>query len=187
MATKVCARCKKAKDTGLFYANKRMKDGFNTFCIVCHKKDNIQRKAKNRADPESKAVEAVYKKQYRERTVEERAKYMNKWRKANQEHIIKYGTKYRKANKARYNFLCQKRKIDLINRTPKWLTADDMWLISEAYDLATKRTQTTNVEWHVDHIIPLRGSRVSGLHVPLNLQVVTRKENQRKTNKFEVK
>lgn len=186
MVTKRCSKCKQDKDTSLFYANGRMKDGFNSFCIVCHKADNLARKAKNRSDAKFKAAELVYKKQYRERTVAERAAYMAQWREANRERINQYGREYRGQRKEHYNFLCQKRKIDLMNRTPKWLTDDDIWLMEQAYELAGLRQQTTGIEWHVDHILPLRGKKVSGLHVPINLRVIPRAENQRKTNKFEV-
>lgn len=59
-------------------------------------------------------------------------------------------------------------------------------MIAEAYHIAELRTKMTGIAHHVDHIIPLRGKNVSGLHVPLNLQVITFSENQRKTNKFQV-
>ena len=186
MPLKTCNKCGEAKDTGLFYANKRMKDGVNTFCIVCHKADNLQRKTKNRTNPEFKAAELAYKKEYRERTVEERAVYMAQWREENRERINQYGREYRKQRKAHYNFLCQQRKIDLMNRTPLWLTDEDKWLMEQAYELAGLRQQATKIEWHVDHIVPLRGQTVSGLHVPFNLRVIPRAENQRKSNKFEV-
>jgi hypothetical protein len=79
-----------------------------------------------------------------------------------------------------------KRKTAKMNRTPAWLTEDDFWLIEQAYDLAAKRTQMFKFSWHVDHIIPLQGKIVSGLHVPLNLQVIPASINTSKQNKFEV-
>jgi len=61
-----------------------------------------------------------------------------------------------------------------------------MWMIEEAYELAKLRTKLFGVRWEVDHIVPLRGNKVSGLHVPWNLRVVTYKENRVKSNSYEV-
>lgn len=183
---KLCCKCKIVKQPKEFYANKRMKDGLNTFCILCHKADNIFRKKTNRSNLEFKKKELIWKKFYRERTVEQRAAYMMQWRKQNQKHVSVYSKEYRNKNKSHYNYLCQLRKISLIQRTPQWLTEDDLWLIKEAYLLAYLRAKMFGFPWHVDHKIPLRGRFVSGLHVPENLQVIPWIENQRKTNKFEV-
>jgi hypothetical protein len=163
-----------------------MRDGLNTFCISCHKADNVARKLVKRADEAFRKTELEYKKTYRDRTVEERAAYMLEWRLKNEEAIVEYSKKYREENKAHYNFLSQKRKIDILQRTPSWLTADDFWMIEQAYELAALRTQIYGSSWHVDHVIPLRGKLVSGFHSPLNLQVIPAAHNQRKTNKFEV-
>jgi len=71
-------------------------------------------------------------------------------------------------------------------RTPKWLTKSDKIEIRWAYQIAKERTRDTGIQWHVDHIIPLKGKIVSGLHVPSNLQIITAKENFKKRNKFGV-
>lgn len=53
------------------------------------------------------------------------------------------------------------------------------------YALALHLSETTEHEWQVDHIIPLQGKNVSGLHVPENLQVIERSINSKKRNKYE--
>lgn len=162
-----------------------MKDGLNTFCIACHKADNLVRKAKNRSTVAFRVQELAYKKEYRSKTTEQRSIYMAEWRTANRAHVLAYGKEYRDAHKEYFAFACQKRKIDLAHRMPAWLDGDDLWVLSEAYALAALRTRIFGFAWHVDHIIPLRGKKVSGLHVPNNVRVIPAVENMRKTNKYE--
>ena len=52
------------------------------------------------------------------------------------------------------------------------------------FDLAVKRSIMTGIKWHVDHIIPLQGKLVSGLHTVENLQVIPAKINMRKGNRY---
>lgn len=56
----------------------------------------------------------------------------------------------------------------------------------EAHELRKLRNTITGIEWHVDHIIPLKGKLVSGLHVWNNLAVIPKVENLRKGNKNSV-
>jgi hypothetical protein len=77
-----------------------------------------------------------------------------------------------------------KRHAAKMHRTPTWLTADDLWMIEQAYDLAALRTKLFGFSWHVDHVLPLQGKKVSGLHVPNNLQVIPWLDNVSKSNKF---
>lgn len=77
-----------------------------------------------------------------------------------------------------------KRRIAKMQRTPAWLTEDDFWLIEQAYELAALRTKLFGFSWHVDHILPLQGKLVSGLHVPENLQVIPGVLNVAKANKY---
>lgn len=93
---------------------------------------------------------------------------------------------YRQNNKGKIIALVTQRKERVRQRTPKWLTEDDFWLIKETYELAALRTKLFGFSWHVDHVIPLQGKTVTGLHVPTNLQVIPGKENISKKNKYEV-
>lgn len=108
------------------------------------------------------------------------------WRKNNIDRYRKLQSKAKKNNSAKVNARNAKRRAEKLQRTPSWLTKDDFWLITEAYELAKLRTKHFGFIWHVDHIIPLKGKLVSGLHVPLNLQVIEGKENMRKNNRIEV-
>ena len=91
---------------------------------------------------------------------------------------------YKARNPDAQVFYCAKRRASLMQRIPKWLTPDDIWLIKQAYSLARLRTKMFGFQWHVDHVIPLQGKFVSGLHVPTNLQVIPWNENVSKANKF---
>ena len=90
---------------------------------------------------------------------------------------------YRQANKGKIIALATLRKQYVKQRTPSWVGKEERWLIKEAYDLAALRTKIFGFSWHVDHILPLQGEKVSGLHVPNNLQVIPGVENIRKRNK----
>lgn len=92
------------------------------------------------------------------------------------------------AKKNAYRVLawCRNRQLAKLQRTPAWLTEDDHWMIEQAYELAALRTQIFGFLWHVDHVLPLRGKSVSGLHVPTNLQVIPGVDNSRKGNRMVV-
>ena len=108
------------------------------------------------------------------------------WRSANPNHAGNAAAKkkYKIDNPEKVRANCIYRRVSKMHRTPAWLTADDHWLIEQAYELAVVRTKIFGFSWHVDHVIPLQGRLVSGLHVPTNLQVIPAVENIRKANRF---
>jgi hypothetical protein len=91
---------------------------------------------------------------------------------------------WRDKNKDIINSFTAKRRVIKLQRMPKWLTKENKLQIKAMYTLATSLNKSTGVQWHVDHIIPLQGKNVSGLHVPENLQVVLGSLNNRKSNKY---
>jgi hypothetical protein len=87
-------------------------------------------------------------------------------------------TKNNKPVKAALN---NKRRSAQLQRTPKW--DSDAHLILAKYQAAAMLTKQTGTPYHVDHIIPLQGKNVSGLHVFSNLRVIPAVENVKKSNK----
>jgi len=75
------------------------------------------------------------------------------------------------------------RRARKIQRTPPWLSKEHHDSMLEMYELSRKITKDTGVKHDVDHIIPLNGKNVSGLHVPWNLQIIPAHENRKKSNK----
>lgn len=75
-----------------------------------------------------------------------------------------------------------RRQRQLLHATPEWLTAAHWAEMDAIYLEARRLTQATGLPFEVDHIIPLRGKSVCGLHVPWNLRVVSRHENRTKGN-----
>lgn len=97
----------------------------------------------------------------------------------------KIKSNWRKKHKGKVNSWTAARYAAKSKRTPVWLTKDERWLIQEAYELAALRSKLTGIEWHVDHIVPMQGSNVSGLHCPENLQVIPGQINSTKSNKWD--
>ena len=96
----------------------------------------------------------------------------------------RYQQKHKDENPDYYKALTNQRRKRFKNATPPWLTAEHRKKIREKYLLAAEITKETGVPYVVDHMVPLHGETVCGLHVPWNLKVMTREENLAKSNKF---
>ncbi|CAB5079584.1 hypothetical protein UFOVP146_22 [uncultured Caudovirales phage] len=88
---------------------------------------------------------------------------------------------WKKNNSQKVAFYTAKRRASELKATPYW--ANDK-LIQEYYDTANGLSMLTGEWHHVDHIVPLQGKTVCGLHVHYNLQVLTSKANLTKHNKW---
>ena len=103
--------------------------------------------------------------------------YNKKYREENREKFRASSSKWQKANPNKKNAATVRRRTALMNRKPEW--ADDL-VINMIYEDCPKG-------YEVDHIIPLQGENVSGLHVAWNLQYLTPIQNQLKGNKYELR
>jgi|DEB0MinimDraft_4_1074332.scaffolds.fasta_scaffold30760_2 uncharacterized Zn finger protein (UPF0148 family) len=111
-------------------------------------------------------------------------KYQAQYREKNKDRMKAAHKKYVEKNRGLINFLNSRRKKRIKERTPSWLSSSDIAQIKEIYNQAAELSQQTDKLYHVDHIIPLKGELVSGLHVPSNLQILEASENIRKSNQL---
>lgn len=108
-----------------------------------------------------------------------------RWRNRNPERAAEVSRKTRQTNAARVLANKAKYRAVKLNATPKWLNRAHWFEIGciYAYRDALKRA---GLNYHVDHILPLQGVKVSGFHVPENLQVIPAKLNRLKSNSYGV-
>ena len=150
-------------------------------------------------DEKNRDKRSEYAKQYRKANPEKVQELAKAWAKANPEKIRGYVQKaskawhernpdylsnFYKANKERYVAARARRRAAQDSATPAWLTAIDKAMIQEMYDVSEARYIQTGIKHHVDHIVPINGKNVAGMHVPWNLQVITAHENLSKGWRF---
>ena len=68
--------------------------------------------------------------------------------------------------------------------TPKWLTKEQRKEIIDTYNEMRELNKLNLESYHVDHIIPLKGKSICGLHVPWNLRVIKAFDNMSKGNEI---
>lgn len=79
-----------------------------------------------------------------------------------------------------------KRRARIARALPPWCGSEEQEAIRGLYEKAKALEASTGIPHEVDHIYPIAGRNICGLHVPENLQVITRAENRRKSNKCHV-
>ena len=103
------------------------------------------------------------------------------YRAAHQEDLKRRRLNYYEKNKAAFVARTVKRNAQQHKAMPKWANE---FFIEEAYRLAELRSKVTGIRWSVDHIVPLMGKTVCGLHTHDNLRVIPHKQNLSKGNRY---
>jgi len=175
MRTKQCKTCKKYKTTDKFYKSLTCKFGVRGVCKKCINKQRIVYNRKYRALHVEKfrAYHRVWHQQHKEKHLAS----AKKWKLKHKQRVKKYQRCWIKNNPGK---VAATRALTLarsLQRTPKWLTKEHKQAIEFFY---ANRPQG----YHVDHMVPLQGKLVSGLHVPWSLQYLSAKANRKKYNHF---
>ena len=103
------------------------------------------------------------------------------WRAANPDRYREHREKSRAKHMKKVIARNQQRLEQIKRATPPWA---DKSAITDLYVLAKVLSRETGMQLDVDHVVPLRGRLVCGLHVGTNLRLLPRRENQLKHNRF---
>lgn len=184
--TKKCSKCLVKKPMSSFSKRGDRPIGLLAKCKECCSKENKEWRSRNKEKLQKYYLDN--KKTFRERD--------KKWKKENREKVNTQAKKRREKNPQASRLSCQKwRKNNLhkdakraqdyrvrkINAKPKW--ANDKY-IALWYELASVEQQRTGKDVHVDHIVPLRGKTVCGLHCEDNMQLLFGMDNSSKGNRW---
>lgn len=177
MDMKSCAKCRELKPHSEFHKSSKHRCGLKSSCKDCRRSEDPGASARARKYYlENKVKVLANVKDYAKRRPEIAIAAQKKW-------IAKNGYVYQgiwsKNNPGKVNAGTAKRRKSARKATPSWADSSAMDLI---YIKARALTDETGVSYHVDHIVPLQGKTVCGLHCEANLQVIPAAENLAKFN-----
>ena len=210
MLTKVCTTCEVEKSVVDYHKHKFGKYGVEAKCKCCTlergkaykqankeaidayceaNKEAIAERQKAYYQANKEAI-AERRKDYRQANKESLAAYkkvynqanktaLAEYRKTHKEAKAVYSSTYQKANPHIFNAKNAKRRATKLMATPTWA---DLEAIKGMYQLAAIFNRT-GINLHVDHIVPLQGDTVCGLHCEANLQLMPASDNISKGNR----
>lgn len=174
---KVCTKCETEKNLNDFYNKKGGRLGKCAYCKKCWKQDCKKHHSNHKKERNDK------RHAYFLANAEKEKARKQLWTLAHREEINLKVNERRKKIPGGRNYENASRRTSLLDRFPEWA---DVKEIKTVYKQAVNMTRETGIMHHVDHIIPLKGKLVSGLHVHYNLQILPAKDNVSKGNKFNV-
>lgn len=169
-----CVNCKTDRTKADFAQDLGRTDGFLTICKICV--NEIARK-KWHIDEQKREKSSAYQKENKEIYRRAGLKYYHE----NIDECRARNKQWRDRNKGPLNAKYKARKLAKKKAIPPWA---NLAKIEEFYEQAQILSKETGIKHSVDHIIPLKGELVSGLHVETNLRVIPLTENLSKKNKF---
>ena len=191
---KCCNKCDTAKPFNEFHKSKQHRDGYSPVCKVCKKAYNKKYYEENKSQimeqkrkyySENQEAMLSQKKEYYNSNKDLILKKVKTYRKNNKQKISELKSKYQRENRHKTNRVGADKRARKRNATPSWLTAVHKEEMNNLYWLAQDLRAISGEDYHVDHIVPLAGKDVCGLHVPWNLQVLPSDINISKGNRYD--
>ncbi|PHS02772.1 MAG: hypothetical protein COA78_20225 [Blastopirellula sp.] len=163
----VCSSCGESKDETAFCKCSARKTGRQFYCKKCQSVSSLARyHAKLSGNTELQLKKAIYDKRRRAEDGDKLREYDR----------VRAKLPHRVALKRNWS---RKRKMSVKQATPGWANKDK---ILSVYESAVVLSRKFNVTYEVDHIVPLHGENVCGLHVENNLCVMEASLNRAKGN-----
>lgn len=124
-------------------------------------------------------------KKYRSENKERMSKQSKAWRRTNRIRVNQTSREYQKTKRDYYTSQNAKYRANKKQSVPIWAESERKE-INDLYLEANLLSKSTGILHEVDHIIPLQGKNVCGLHCLANLQILPLSENRKKSNRLTV-
>jgi len=182
MQTKRCNKCGEVKPVSEYYKKKWRKCGVRSECKLCTSKMNKKFRQENpeyfkKHYQENLEYYREHKKEYYQENREAISEKNKEYYKDNRKCRLEYSKKYYQENREYCYAKVAEYRAKKAQATPPWLCRDLKKEMEEIYS-------TCPEGYHVDHIVPIKGETVCGLHVPWNLQHLPAKDNIAKGNRY---
>lgn len=179
---KNCYICKQQLPFDNFYIDKSQSSGYSSACKPCARSIRSKRAKQNKDKENTRSRAWTAANPEKRKSI--RDKWIKTWTTEERENHRKVCRDYKKNNPAVTRKNGQDYRAAKLNASVKWDIELTDFVHSEAFNLIIIREKLFKFAWELDHIIPLRGKKVSGLHVWNNFQVIPRIENRAKRNTF---
>jgi len=182
----ICSACNKVVCREKYLANKDKYKAAATAWKAANKEryleaTRVSAPARYKADPERHlAYGATYRAKHKEKLLGQWREDAVQRRAENPEHARALARAWAKSNREKVAVGEARRRAAKIGATTNWDAEFDALVLAEAFAVRAARSVITGFEWHVDHVVPLQGETVCGLHNAYNVAVIPAAENVRK-------
>lgn len=175
METKRCTLCPNPRDTNKSWCKECFKEYRRAYNLKHKQRNNDYSREYYKSN-----IDKIkdYNKKHYVNIKEKRQKYLKDYYSRNKDKVKLSVAENRMRNRGKYNSIKAKYKAKKKMAMPKWLTPQQLLDIEKIY------VEARRLGLEVDHIVPITSDQVCGLHVPWNLQLLSKTDNVVKGNKL---